>query len=177
MRWALWIFGIVAAIIAIVAIVGALLPRDHTATRSARFSEPPAAIWQTITSYDEFPKWRPGILQVERLPDHDGHAVWLERSKHDAISYEAIQSVAPSGEAPGRFVVKIADPKLPFGGTWTYEVIPSEGGTRLRITERGEVYNPIFRFISHFIIGQTRTMDEYLAALGRKYGEAITIGE
>jgi hypothetical protein len=74
-------------------------------------------------------------------------------------------------------VVKIADPKLPFGGTWTYEVIPSEGGTRLRITERGEVYNPIFRFISHFIIGQTRTMDEYLAALGRKYGEAITIGE
>ncbi|HXN63715.1 MAG TPA: SRPBCC family protein [Candidatus Acidoferrales bacterium] len=176
MRWALWIFGSLAAIIAIVALIGALLPRDHVATRSAQFSEPPAAVWQAITNYDDFPKWRCGVLHVERLPDRDGHPVWLERGKHDAIPYEALEAVAPDGEAPGRLVVKIADPKLPFGGSWTYEVAANGGGTRLRITERGEVYNPIFRFVSRFVIGETKTMDDYLTALGRKYGETIRIG-
>jgi hypothetical protein len=63
------------------------------------------------------------------------------------------------------FVARIADTDLPFGGTWTYELKPEGAGTRVTITERGEVYNPIFRFMSRFVLSQTATMEKYLAAL------------
>jgi hypothetical protein len=61
----------------------------------------------------------------------------------------------------------IADSTLPFGGKWTYELTPSGTGTMLRITEDGEVYNPVFRFVSRFVMGHTATMDKYLADVGK----------
>jgi hypothetical protein len=67
--------------------------------------------------------------------------------------------------APKRLVGRITDTSLPFRGSWTY-VLQSEGtGTRLSITENGEVYNPIFRFMSRFVFGHTATMERYLVDL------------
>jgi len=64
-------------------------------------------------------------------------------------------------------VVVIASKDLPFGGRWEYDVAPDGNGSRLTITERGEVYNPIFRFMARFIFGYTKTIEEYQAALDR----------
>jgi hypothetical protein len=181
MRWALWIIGGLAAIVTLVAMIGAMLPKGHVATRSARFRESPDAVWRAITEYEDFPKWRPGVQSVTRLPDANGHLVWLEKSGSGSsaqeIPYEIMESVAPASGAPGRLVARIADPKLPFGGSWSYEVSAADGGALLRITERGEVYNPIFRFVSRFVLGQTKTMEDYLSALGKKFGETVTISE
>ena len=47
--------------------------------------------------------------------------------------------------------------------------------TSLTVTEDGEVQNPLFRFVSRFIMGQTATIDQYLRALGRKLGVDVTI--
>jgi hypothetical protein len=177
MKWALIVLGALAGVAAMVAIIGALLPKGHVATRAARFAQTPEAVWQAVTDFEEFPSWRDGVTSVERLADRDGHAVWMERSAHDSIPYELEESVAPSGNSPGRVVTRIADPKLPFGGTWTLEILGADGGTVLRITERGEVYNPLFRFMSRFIFGYTKSMENYLNALGKKFGEMVSIQE
>jgi hypothetical protein len=42
--------------------------------------------------------------------------------------------------------------------------------TEVRITEDSEVGNPVFRLVSPFVIGHTRTMDQYLRALGNATG-------
>jgi hypothetical protein len=73
---------------------------------------------------------------------------------------------------PHRLVTRIADPNLPFGGTWTFEITPDGGGTRLTITERGYVSNPIFRVVSRFIMGHHATMAAYLRELAVRLGEA-----
>jgi hypothetical protein len=67
-------------------------------------------------------------------------------------------------DAPRLLVTKIVGQKA-FGGTWTFEVAP-EGheASTLTITERGEVYNPLFRTVMR-LVGQTRTIDAYLAKL------------
>ena len=62
-------------------------------------------------------------------------------------------------------MTRIADPQLPFGGTWTQEIAPDAGGCVVTITENGEIYNPIFRFVSRFILGYTSSIDAYLKAL------------
>jgi hypothetical protein len=64
-------------------------------------------------------------------------------------------------------VSRIADPNLPFGGTWTFEITPAPGGARLRITEDGEIYNPLFRFMARFIFGYEGTINGYLSAQER----------
>ena len=72
-------------------------------------------------------------------------------------------------------MTRAVDPNHNFGGTWTWEIAPEGGGSLLRITENGEVYNPMFRFISRYIIGHTRTMDTALQAIAAKFDEKIHI--
>ena len=173
LRWALWIVGGAVVIVAIVAMIGAMLQKGHVATRAAKFRETPDVVWQAITAVQDYPKWRPGLQSVEQLSTTAGHAVWLERTgsgwNAEEIPYQVMESVAPADGAPGRMVARIANPKLPFGGSWTYEVTATaDSGTVLRITEQGEVYNPIFRFVSRFFMSQTKTMDDYLK-IGRAH--------
>lgn len=66
---------------------------------------------------------------------------------------------------PRRLVTRVADPELPYGGTWTFELEPDGSGTRLTITERGQIHNPIFRVIARFVFGYAATMETYLDAL------------
>ena len=78
-------------------------------------------------------------------------------------------------DPPVRMVTTILSEGMPFGGRWIYEVEPTAGGTALTITEEGEVYNPIFRFVSRFIMGHHATATTYLQDLGRKLGDDVAV--
>jgi hypothetical protein len=181
LRWALWIVGGAISIVAIIAIIGAMLPKGHVATRATKFRETPDVVWSAITTFQDYPKWRPGLQSVEQLSTSAGRPVWLERTgtgwNAEEIPYQVTELVSPAGGASGKMVARIANPKLPFGGSWTYEVAAADGGTVLRITERGEVYNPIFRFVSRVFMSNTKTMEIYLNALGKKFGETVQISD
>ena len=169
MRWVLGIVGVLVAVVLIVVVIGYLLPQNHVASMSARYTARPDAIWTSLTDIQAFPQWRPGVVRVEPLPDENGQGGWREHQKHDAVSYRVVES-----DGPRKLVARIADKNLPYGGTWTYELAPADSGTRLTITERGEIYNPLFRFIARFVIGYTGTMNDVMRALGTKHGETVT---
>ena len=158
-----WIFGALVLLIAIAAIIGWFLPVGHVASRTASFNAPPQALFDVIADVDDFPAWWKDVSRVEMLPEHNGRTRFRQHSSSGPIVMEIIERTPPS-----RFVTKIADPDQPFGGTWTWEILPEESGSRLTITERGEVYNPIFRFMARFVFGHTATMDSCLAALQSK---------
>jgi hypothetical protein len=103
------------------------------------------------------------VTGVEQLGGAHGRESWRETGKNGRITYEVVES-----QPPRRMVTRIADRGLPFGGSWTYELAPIDGGTRLSITERGEVYNPVYRFMSRYVIGHARTVEGYLRNLRRK---------
>jgi hypothetical protein len=54
-----------------------------------------------------------------------------------------------------------------FRGRWTYELEPADDGTRLTITEEGQVTNPLFRAFMMFHDNHA-TMFEYHRALGER---------
>jgi uncharacterized protein YndB with AHSA1/START domain len=163
MKWLLISLFVLIAAIVLVILIGLSLPKQHVASRSATFRQSPEAVWAAITGP---PTWRPDLKSYEDLPTRNGHRTWRETDKHgQAITYEAVESTPPK-----RLVVRIADEKLPFGGTWTYEIVPVAEGSSLTITENGVVYNPIFRFVSRFIIGHASTIEAYLQALAGKLG-------
>jgi uncharacterized protein YndB with AHSA1/START domain len=166
MRWILVIVVTIAAIPALAALVGSCLPRSHHASREQTLAASPDAIWIAITDVEAFPSWRT-IRKVQRLPDRDGRPVWVEEGRSGKITL-AVERM----EAPRLLVGRIADRDLPFGGTWTYELTPVAGGTRLRITEDGEIYNPLFRFMARFIFGYEGTIASYMAALEKRFARA-----
>lgn len=169
MKWVLVILGILVGLVALMWIIGSLLPKEHVATRTAHYQQPAEKIWEAITNAEAMPSWRKDVKSVKRLPDKDGKPAWVETSSMGEMPLQVIV-----WEPPRKLVMRIVDPKLPFGGTWTYEIAPADGGTTLRITENGEVYPALFRFMSRFIFGYTATIESYLKALGTKFGETVT---
>lgn len=100
------------------------------------------------------------------LPERDGHVRFREKSGNGSITMVVVESTPPR-----RMVSEIDGKDLPFGGFWIFEILPNTDGCRLNITERGEIYNPVFRFISRYVIKYTGTMDGYLKSVARKFGE------
>ncbi|HUJ93511.1 MAG TPA: SRPBCC family protein [Candidatus Bathyarchaeia archaeon] len=172
MRVALWIGFSVAVLIAAVVLIGWLLPRDHVATRMGRYRQKPEAIWEAITNVEAMPGWREGLKSVQKLPERNGLPAHVEVTTSGTIPMETVET-----ESPRKLVSRIAGEKLPFGGTWTFEIAPTEEGATLRITERGWISNPFFRFMSRFVFGQTSQMEAYLRSLAKKFGEPARIEE
>lgn len=164
MKWIVLIVALIALAIAVMAAVGAMLPVKHRASRKARFHQPQHAIYAVVSGP---PDWRPDVKASGPLSDVNGCKRWWEQDAHGKkIPYELIH------DSPSRRVTRIASESLPFGGTWTVEIVPaSSTDSEVRITEDGEVYNVIFRFLSRFVFGYTGTIETYLRNLGAKFGE------
>lgn len=157
-----------AGLVALVFAIGAALPRAHTASRTVKLRQPPQAVWDTIRDVSQFPVWRDGVKSIEIQPGA-GRFRWREVGPHGPITFE-LEDASP----PSRIVTRIADPDLPYGGSWTYMLTAAPDGTQVTITENGEVRNPLFRFMSKFIFGHTATIDQFLRSLGRRFGEDVT---
>jgi uncharacterized protein YndB with AHSA1/START domain len=168
MRWVLVILAAIATVVVVVVVGGMLLPRRHTARSSTTINASPEAIWRVLTDVETFPSWRSDVSRVELLSTTSGRKTWREIGQHGAITFE--ETLA---DPPRRLVGRIADPSLPFGGSWTYDIAPLDGAARVTITEDGVVHNPVFRFMSRFVFGHHATQEAYLRALGRKFGHAV----
>ena len=136
---------------------------------SATIPGAPDAVWAVLTDPAGYPKWRGDVTSVDVLPTDSGHVAWREQGRNGAITF-----VVEQAERPNRLVTRITDKSLPFGGSWEYLVTGDGLGSRVRITEHGEVYNPVFRFVSRFILGHTATASAYLKALGARFGATVT---
>ena len=169
MKILLIIVGAVIALIVIVLLIGAVLPRNHVASLEIVLRRNPDEIYAVVRDFAAGPAWRTDLQSVEILGEIDGHVRFLEHSKQGKITYEIVED-----KPPETLVTRIVDQDLGYSGSWTYALSPTNDGTRVRITENGEVSNVLFRFLSRFVFGHTATMDAYLTALGRKFGEELS---
>ena len=169
MKWVIIVGGALVLLVAVMALVGAMLPRDHHISRKARFHVAPDALYAVLAGP---PDWRTGVKAFGELPDRDGRKRWWEEDTHrQKIAYEIVEA-----NPPARLVTRIAQPGLPFGGGWTFEIAPlAGGGAELRIREDGEIYNVIFRFMARFFFGYTGSIETYLRDMGAKFGEPVVI--
>jgi hypothetical protein len=150
----------------IVVLVGFLLPKQHVASRSISLHRKPEDVFQLISDFKAAPSWRSDVQEVDLLPPTEGHLRYREKGTNGAITMEVVESNPSS-----RMVMRIADKGLPFGGMWIFDISPTAEGCRLNVTERGEIYNPVFRFVSRFVLGYRRTLDTYLQNVSRRFGE------
>lgn len=168
MKILLSVGAVVVLLVIAVILIGSLLPKRHVVSRSASYRATPDQLFRLIAGRQN---WRPDVLHCEAVPDTDGRELMRETTRDgNTITYEMLDRV------PDRSMKRrIATPNLPYSGSWIYSLEPGGESTVVRITEDGEVYNPVFRFMSRFVFGHTHTMDAYLHALGKATGQEVEI--
>jgi hypothetical protein len=163
------VLTIVAVLILLVLTVvgtGMLLPKRHVSTHSAQFHASSEQLFALIAGPQN---WRPDVAKCEDIPGNNGRRLQRETSRRNEVMTYELLNVNP----PHSIERRIATPNLPYSGSWTFVLTPSSNGTTVRITEDGEVYNPVFRFVTRFILGETATIDAYLRAMGKATGQDV----
>jgi hypothetical protein len=160
---ALVALAILIVLVVIVVAVGYALPVAHVASSQASLHQPPDAVFATLSDVSHFADWRKDVARVDVLSTNPLR--WREHGSSGDITFVVVESVRPI-----HLLTKIDDNSLAFGGTWSYDLVPSGTGTTVTITERGEVYNPLFRFMSRFVFGHNATMEGFLGALAARLG-------
>jgi hypothetical protein len=140
MKWVLRIAALTIGLIGAVGLIGFFLPVSHEASRSAELAKPPDVVFALMANPDSYREW------------------WSEAD----VRSEVVERVPPS-----KIVTRIVG-ETQFGGTWTIEIAPTPAGSRMTITERGEIYNPVFRALMKFVFGYTATMDSCLEAARKR---------
>ncbi|MGA2833187.1 MAG: SRPBCC family protein [Terracidiphilus sp.] len=168
MRIVLIVLGVLGLMVACVVVIGTMLPKQHVATRRAVIQATPVQLFALISGSQT---WRPEVKSCELIDGEAGRHFQRETSRRgETVLYE-LQGSRP----PFAIERRIATENLPYGGKWSFTLEPVDGGTKVRITEDGQVYNPVFRFVSRFVIGQTAMLDAYLKALGKAVGQDARI--
>lgn len=169
-RWTRLAIGLALTLSLLLALawgIGSRLPRHHTATLSRELPVLASTLWAAVVDLERWPEWRSGVESVDRLPDRDGKPAYREIGSNGTLVY-VVEEVEP----PVRMVVRVVD-NPDFGGTWTYEIESVDRGTRLEITEEGEISSPLFRFCARFLFGYEATMEGFV----RDVTAALSLGD
>ncbi len=162
MYWILFVMGALVSLVLAVIVGGFATPRKHVAARSVTVRAAPETVWALVRNVGSYAEWRPEIQSS--LVDGEE---WQEFTPRRTLRFGVAES-----EAPRRFVARILDDDLPFTGEWTWECTPHADGTRVTLTERGDIGNPISRFVAAHMTGYTSSIDAALGALAIKVGDA-----
>jgi uncharacterized protein YndB with AHSA1/START domain len=167
MRRALLLIGAFAALALLLAVVGALLPVAHTAAVQLVLDQPPAVTYAAVADVARYPEWRSDVDSVQLL-EPPPRTRWRETGPQGTIEFRHAEA-----SPPRTLRTEIQDAREQgFGGSWTWELAPTPtGGTRLTITERGEVYNPLFRLLARFLYPPHATLEQYARDLAARLGD------
>jgi uncharacterized protein YndB with AHSA1/START domain len=157
--------GVLVAILAIIVIaallIGRRLPERHTATVTREIAAPLARVAAIIRDVEQQPSWRGGLKRIEVTARGDSLLRYVEHGSNGAIPF-AFQEAAEGTE----FRSVIDTDSLPFGGQWTITLTAIDHAhTKVSIREDGIVRSALFRFVSTYLMGHTRTIDGYLQDL------------
>jgi uncharacterized protein YndB with AHSA1/START domain len=161
LRFLGWLSVVIVIAFLVALVLGSRVPVAHTVSVSETIPASQEKVWELITDTASQPNWRTGLKAVSPLPSQNGATCWAE-----VTSGMTMPLCADVREAPVRQVVRIADPKLPFGGSWVYVLEPTgENATKLTITENGTTGPAMWRFVDHYILHEDGEIKQYMGDL------------
>ena len=152
----------ILALVALVFVLGLLLPKQREFVKTANLKNPPEEVFQIIAGFKKQASWRSDVQEIKVIDQH----IWTEVPKNGtSITFRIKRKVKNQ-----LFEIEIIEPKS-FNGYWvgTFERIPT--GTKIVFREVVIIENPFFRVISSIFIDLDKTMELYMANLKTKLGE------
>jgi hypothetical protein len=101
-------------------------------------------------------------LRLTKTSPQDAWTAVMAATSASSVPVDIVEQ-----DPPRRLMTKVKDTEKMFGGTWTIVVAPQG----ITVTENGWVANPIFRFVSRYVMGHHATIDGVLTQVASKLGE------
>ena len=158
--------GATVGAVAAMTLLGWLMPSRYVTSQSFLLPVPVSDVWTALGDYPGQLAWRRGLTAVDRLPDEGSTEVWHERFGRSATRSRTIEALSPN------WLVRQSDDEAEsIRRRWEFALEPviSPRNTRITLTERGEIHNPLRRFVVRFITGQSRIMKNYLRDLAGRF--------
>ena len=153
MKWIMFIGGGLVLLVAVIAAVGAMLPRTHKASRTLRVKRPPEEVWALVTQTAQA-----SSVPVDVLESHPPDRL-VTRVKETERNFGGTWTIA---------IAAVSGPSASSG----------QVASTVTIIEDGWVATPIFRFVSRLFIGHHATMDALLTQVAKTFNEeAVLSGE
>ncbi|MDC0717221.1 SRPBCC family protein [Nannocystis bainbridge] len=160
-RRALTVVLCVLGVLVLVPFCGSFTPREHIAMETVVLPAAPAVVYAAVRDIESQPSWRSDLQRVELLPDQGDNRVYREIGDDGVNTFEVAEDIADE-----RISIVIADVGRAFSGRWIFQFAPAEGGgTRLTLTEVGDVPNPALRFVVGTLFGFEGATRRYLGDL------------
>ncbi len=166
MYWILFVMGFIVALVVALLVGGVVTPRTHRVARAVTLRAAPLELWSTVRDVARYAEWRRDLESAVMVDAEQSQVRWRETSTSGSIAFGITSDVPPA-----YFVARILDDDLALTGEWRWDVEACREGARLRITQHGEIGNPVVRFFSAHVTGHTRAIDRYLQQLTARLGE------
>ena len=158
MSYFLYAIAAIIGLISIILVIGAMLPVKHVASKSTNLKASNAQVWGLMTDYKNAANWRTDLVKATaETNDENIEIIYEYENEKSFMAFETLEEIGQQ-----KLVRRIYGKNLPFGGTWTFELQKTDVGTRLTITENGEIHNILFRFVAKFIMGHDATILNYI---------------
>lgn len=153
---------VIAGLIALVFVVGLLLPKQREYIRSAQFNSPVERVFDLVADVGTQATWRSDVKEIKVINQN----TWTEVPKKSTpITFRTKQKIANQV-----FHIEIIEPKN-FNGYWLGSFAPTSTGTKVVFKEVVTIGNPFARVMSLVFVDLDKTMDSYMADLKAKLGE------
>lgn len=150
------------AIIAIIFIIGLLLPSKREFVKHAELKSPPEKIFHVVTAVEDQTSWRNDVQKIKII----GPNTWTEIPKKGiSITFRIRQKVENR-----LFEIEIIEPKS-FNGSWIGTFEETTTGTKVVFREVVVIKNPFFRVWSSIFLDLDKVMEVYISNLKTKLGE------
>jgi len=134
------VVGLVVLAAALVTGIGALLPATREGRAEARIAAPPDRVLAVIADVTAQPEWREGIAAVTRTATG-----WTETTARGEVI-----TFAPEEMNATRIRMRFTS-DAGYAGTWDATLTPDDEGTRIVVTERATVPNPLARIVARIM--------------------------
>lgn len=166
----LWTVAAAAMFAALLIVPGLMIPAEHVSKRNIHLEASPDEVWNALTDFEQLPTWRSGIKRVE--VDRTGEPMQIvEHGEDRAMTFKVV-----AFEPNTLLKTAIADPDLPFSGTWTWELEPDGKGCSLTVTEHGTVKSAAMRTVTALLVDPADTQDQYLRELADHFDDDAVPG-
>ena len=169
MKKILPVLGYLAVLATLVFGIGLLRPREQSARVVGVIRLEPERVWPTLFDAGRWAEWLPPVDRMRTMPEREGNPVWKASGGWGDFEVELT-----AVKEPYQMNVLIDSEK--FSGQWAFDLEPVPAGTRLTITETGEVQNPFFRGLSLFSNPRAEML-ETIEALGVLHDTKIAVEE
>lgn len=166
-KYLIWAVAGALALAGFVWLSGFLLPLKHEAGASLKLKAAPEAVWAVLTAVENYPEWRSDVAGCQVISG----APELSWKESDARGMVMVHSAGPGRNAE-KWVDKVVRGDLRQNGERVYLIIAeSDGGSRIAVTERMELRDPLARFQARFVIGYAEHPKRMLEDLRKRLAE------